>query len=621
MRIQANDKTIVMKPFWQICFCLVLLFCIAAISYPQASQARRGMKSSHPQVVAPKGVQAASRTPVRKPQSPAQIFCFNQAKYSLGPQGANFTYRICHVPDIDQRRAPGSSPLVIGLPNEGKMYCAPTAAMNWMAYIANHGYPQLQPYPGDWQLGPPSSPGVYNAMSLALISMGGSMNTDPNDKGGTGGGDAEKGMQDWLDTDVPGQFVVSHYYASGSYSPLFADMAISAISGNLVIPVMGWYTNADTSYDHIRKGGHVVSLVAADQDTDSASNPVMGIRDPANDSQLTTQSTFATDSYYITDVYGTFGYTDDNNVTHTFQRTQSRVIGYGAGYLDEYFAICPKYGLTASDDSLIFLKFVKLLGSDQPERMTFQSATGGRITDLAIHPERTRHPYLVENSDAIWQIDTLTGLSSKFAAVEKPKRIVFGGPDQNLYALLPRHLVCLDRNGAQRQIALLRTPLDAIAFDESKKRLVGVSREARQLFFFDTDLNPMGSDALPSIPGDGFLRLSVNPVDGTIWLRGDGSVSLFRLRSDREKLEAMEVKLDAARDSVGLYTDERGHVFVSEDGRLAEFDSDGRRVTRSPFIGQPAGAILQMLRPFSNFDPETMSGRSFRNVLPEDALR
>jgi hypothetical protein len=239
-----------MKPFWQICFCLVLLFCITAISYPQASQARRGMKSSHPQVVAPKGVQAASRTPVRKPQYPAQIFCFNQAKYSLGPQGANFTYRICHVPDIDQRRAPGSSPLVIGLPNEGKMYCAPTAAMNWMAYIASHGYPQLQPYPGDWQLGPPSSPGVYNA----------------------------------------------------------------------------WYTNADTSYDHIRKGGHVVSLVAADQDADSASNPVMGIRDPANDSQLTTQSTFATDSYYITDVYGTFGYTDDNNVTHTFQRTQSRVI-------------------------------------------------------------------------------------------------------------------------------------------------------------------------------------------------------------------------------------------------------------------------------------------------------
>src|SRR5262245_6606030 len=573
MRIQANDKTIVMKPFWQICFCLVLLFCIAAISYAQASQARRGMKSSHSQVVAPKELQAASNMTVRKPQSPAQIFCFNQAKYSLGPQGANFTYRICHVPDIDQKRAPGSSPLVIGLPNNGLMYCLPTSGKNWMAYIANHGYPQLQPFQINWQLGPPSDPGVYNAMSWALISMGSAMNTDPIT--GTGGNSAKTGMQDWLDTDAPGHFVVSLYAANGSYSPTFASMAISAVSGNLVMPVIGWYTNPDTSSDHIRVGGHIVSLVAGSQDADSATDPVMGIRDPANDSQYTTQSTFATDYYYVSDVYGTFGYTDNNNVTHTFKRTQSRVIGYGSGYIDAYFAISPKYGLTASDDSLILIKFIKLLDWDQPERMIFKSATGGRIHDLAIQPEQTRHPYLVENSDAIWQIDTMTGLSSKFAAVEKPKRIVFGGPDQNLYALLPQHLVCLDRNGAQRQIALLRTPLDAIAFDESKKRLVGVSMKARQLFFFDTELNPTGAAALPAVPSDGSVKLSVNPVDGTIWLRADGSVSLLRLRSNGERPEPMLVELEAAQNSVGLYVDERGHVFVSEDGRLAEFDSDG----------------------------------------------
>ncbi|MCI0387307.1 MAG: hypothetical protein MOB07_00840 [Acidobacteria bacterium] len=163
--------------------------------------------------------------------------------------------------------------------------------------------------------------------------------------------------------------------------------------------------------------------------------------------------------------------------------------------------------------------------------------------------------------------------------------------------------------------------MDAIAFDESKKRLVGVSRDARRLFFFDTDLTPTGAVALPAVPDNGRLSLSVNPTDGTIWLRGDGSPGLLRLRSDGERLEAMEVRLEAARDSVGLYVDERGHVFVSEDGILAEFDSDGRRVMRSPFSGRQAGAIMQMLRPFSNFDPETMSGPAFRNVLPQDALR
>ncbi|MCI0387308.1 MAG: hypothetical protein MOB07_00845 [Acidobacteria bacterium] len=229
-----------------------------------------------------------------KSQTLEQFFCINRADFSIGTQGVNFNYRICHVPDIDQRRGPGNSPLIFGLPEDGKMYCAPTAAMNWVTYIANHGYPQLQPFPGNWQLGPPGDPGVYNAMSMALFSMGSVMKTDQST--GTGGYDAEKGLQEWLDVDVPGQFVVSHFFASGSYSPTFADMAISAISGKLVIPVMGWYSNPGSDLPHIRNGGHVVSLVAATQDDAASVDPVMGIRDPANDNQLTTAARFTPDA-------------------------------------------------------------------------------------------------------------------------------------------------------------------------------------------------------------------------------------------------------------------------------------------------------------------------------------
>ena len=46
MRIQTLDKTNVMKTFWQISICLVLLLCCAAISNAQALQARHGMTSS-----------------------------------------------------------------------------------------------------------------------------------------------------------------------------------------------------------------------------------------------------------------------------------------------------------------------------------------------------------------------------------------------------------------------------------------------------------------------------------------------------------------------------------------------------------------------------------------------
>jgi CubicO group peptidase (beta-lactamase class C family) len=46
MRIQTPVKTNVMKTFWQISFCLALLFCGAATSHAQAWQARHGMTSS-----------------------------------------------------------------------------------------------------------------------------------------------------------------------------------------------------------------------------------------------------------------------------------------------------------------------------------------------------------------------------------------------------------------------------------------------------------------------------------------------------------------------------------------------------------------------------------------------
>jgi hypothetical protein len=46
MRIQTPVKTNVMKTFWQISFCLVLLFCSSAVGHAQAWQARHGMTSA-----------------------------------------------------------------------------------------------------------------------------------------------------------------------------------------------------------------------------------------------------------------------------------------------------------------------------------------------------------------------------------------------------------------------------------------------------------------------------------------------------------------------------------------------------------------------------------------------
>ena len=84
-----------------------------------------------------------------------------------------------NVPDLDQVRS--SDEGIAGLPNDGEMYCVPTAAMNWMAYIANHGYPAVMPGPGNWEVSPPQYTSEYNFMTFNLLALGLSMNTDPYD--------------------------------------------------------------------------------------------------------------------------------------------------------------------------------------------------------------------------------------------------------------------------------------------------------------------------------------------------------------------------------------------------------------------------------------------------------
>ena len=195
--------------------------------------------------------------------------------------GTTYRYSICHVTDLDQRREE-LPPFTVGLPNGGKMYCAPTSAMNWMTYIANHGYPGIMPGPGYW--GPESPPNQpqYNTMTSALAQMGSFMGTDPTD--GTGGGEGQFGIQLWLGSpaNLAGDFIVSYYAASGSYSPVFSDMALTALDGGLVIPVIGWYKDAVEAPEEIkqaiiaslgylpsgfyRNGGHVLSMAKAKND-------------------------------------------------------------------------------------------------------------------------------------------------------------------------------------------------------------------------------------------------------------------------------------------------------------------------------------------------------------------
>ena len=210
----------------------------------------------------------------------------------------------------------------------------------------------------------------------------------------------------------------------------------------------------------------------------------------------------------------------------------------------------------------------------------------------------TKHPYLIEGQNAIYEIDALTGHSTLFATVRNPKKIVFGGREQRLHALLPNSVISLGLSGRTKARTNLEEPLAEIAYDTRNKRLVGVSQQIDKLYFFDLDLNPAGAISLPAFRWNAPVSMSINPKSGVIWLHCDGSPRSCVSCSSRviRTPEITELMLQGARQPIGLTIDDQGHLFVSDGGRLAEIPPERplhgalaiRRAARRPNHRHPS---------------------------------
>lgn len=540
--------------------------------------------------------------------------------------GQNYFFFIDDVPDIDQKRTFSRDGSVKGLPNDGNMYCAPTAALNWMAYIANRGYPNVGPGPGNWEVSPPQYLNEYNYITGNLFIMGLLMQTHAIN--GTGAGKTRDGMQQWLETASPDNFIVIAVFADKDWSPRTRDASVMAIFGGLVNVGMGWYTNADQPKAHVRKGGHVVTLVHANNVNGDDTYGTISLNDPASgaDDIKTTQSPFKKESNAFQSETQYFCGQDDNGFpANCYQRTQDRLTYTGSGYMDQYLAIIPKYGLGYSLSEILLYNPLHLSSREQPVVSRFPTPGAGNVIDLALNPTRIQHPYLIEDSDSVWKLDTLTGQSTEFARVKNPLRLVYGGTDESLYVLRPRQLDCFDRAGQRTRNLGLQSPLDAIAYDEKNQRLVGLSKAANRLYLFDRSLRRMNSIPVPDgVLGDsGRLTLSINPATGELWTLFDGARYLSRFElgeTDVVRLQRVPLPEEIVQPR-GLYVDEKGNAFVTGAGSVFALDENGRLKRGSPFFGLEAGTGFQLARPFTNFNPATMMGPSFYNVLPEDADR
>jgi hypothetical protein len=430
-----------------------------------------------------------------------------------------------------------------------------------------------------------------------------------------------------LSACVPGlkvsndDLVVSHYNAHDDYSPVLTDMAESAVSGSLILADIGWYKNSGSSGSqsfYFRDGGHMVSMNYAWLDS---AGKFIGFRDPADDKlDLHTQSPFIPAKYATQDENAWFGVSP---------RKQTRIIGYPTNatpFLDGYVALRPMFTASAESDIVSITK-ISLSDADStsPQEYTFSVGTGKNIIDLAVHPESSRHPYLVQGEDVVWQIDELRRTAVRFAAVSHPRRLVFGGPHEELHVLGGQQITTLARDGTTKARVQLSTPVDAITYDPAHERLIAISSRLGRLNSYSPTLEARESIAIPPVFCGEDVIARVQPDGAAVWILCPGDITLTRVDISGIAAgvlpEATRVTLSTAIRPVTMSIGDTDYLYVSDSGVLHVYDPSGKLVERSAFNGRKAGKVLDVLRSFDNFDPATMSGPEYNNVLPEDAGR
>lgn len=427
-----------------------------------------------------------------------------------------YSYKVTKVPDFDQRRA--------GLPNNGSMYCVPTSAFNWMAYIANHGYPSLSPGSGNWQ-----QPSFYTAATLGIFLMGFNMGTSGT--GGTGLNGAVTGMQSWINSSpYPGWFIAIGVNDTFVTQTTFDTLANQALMGRLVLPRIGWY-NTSNHPTITRTGGHVTSMTRALR---SGSSRTIGINDPASDDgNLSTQGTFTRENY---------GIQNQVVIMDGVPRNASKMVGYGSGYIDGYRAIMPIFGLaTSPSGTTINITALAALGNFMPPSGSIN--VGSTIHDMQLSADALSVVALTKTGSitaisTITRFDIATG-QSDFSHTQGGdiKRLALGRKGQLFFATATT-LARIDFSNPDLPPQVITTagPVSAIAYDDLLDEILVLDVAGKKIYRYPEALFVGGAPASPktiTLPANaafvGEPQIAVNPVTGRPWYATASNDKIFEV--------------------------------------------------------------------------------------------
>ncbi len=555
--------------------------------------------------------------------------------YGAWSSNSNFKWRVTNMTDLDQRRSPGTGRP--GLPNNGAMYCVPTATLNVACYVANHGYPFVLPGAGNYQSNTASR---YNSVTSHLTTLGVMMGTSAS--GGTGGAGNLSGNLVWFNGNF---FDVVRSSASGFYAPLVNDIGLRGLQGGLSHFAYGRYEFDDFINGVVwlgeRTGGHACTANRVDV---SGSSVQLKYRDPADEGPNSSQSAFVNKVMPIQN--------------RTFRRNDfvlimsEMVTGANDGILriiDSVTTIFPRYGLTnvaGEDGGAQSLRVIipQPLGAPGagPHVKVFPLNPGmGPLLDVAASPDRLHYLALADDGapgfpSGLYRVDPFSGQLTQLLAIANPRRMAFSRYANELFIGETRtlHRVNLATNPptiVQQATVPAGLAIDALAFHDGHDEVYVLSGFDDQILRYQRTQIGVEPPAIDNMPtGAQFLGgkmfMDIRAGDGSVLVACDASTTVARLTrvTDSFSFHSAFTVPTAPR---GVHLDDTGQALVLGDGSVRTFKyvvppvggPGAWQEQATPWSGVPVGTMLHITRSVSDDNGEH-EGPAYRNLLASEIV-
>ncbi|MCA9286046.1 MAG: dockerin type I repeat-containing protein [Phycisphaerales bacterium] len=568
----------------------------------------------------------------------------------------SFHHQRINVPDQDQVR--------VGLPNEGKCYCVPTSTMNVLMYVANHGYPQVTPGPGDYS----GYDTYYDVTALleklgaqANISPGGDDPDDPDclgDAEGSGGecstlacGGSLQNVynallnEGWLGSAKDDLVFTARFLDENAPAVTFPNLAQLGLQGNVLVFCYGRYKpvggtpNGETIYK--RSGGHCVTMNEAYA---SGADRWLFSRDPSqDDDDVFGPSPYVSNQYDVTDE--SIFVTEDPAGGQLLNWWPKTLPGlnepYGDGkkrLVDGYLAVKPKTGT-----------FWKNLVAIEMLNLGFQIGTGigdpdpfptlaWNINDAV--PDQDNIGWFVLKGGTevsfpqLLHVNPVSGDATAIA-ITAATRLALGRLS-DLYEIEPNLGVVRRRDLSGTLLASVQVPgpPSAIAYDDATDRVFvlipATSGFGGSIVEFpralESEVEPVVVRPIePTLMVGGATRLSFNPVDNRLWLSSEsgGKASGVEVNAAGQYMEVESVGGFPAL--TGIDFDDSGRLYAVNGGNVKTFERDDATgawngVPSGAFAGVEVGPVVRLARSRSNWNPAFHDEPAWVNIDTDELL-